>query len=677
MIDRKSPSNTDKLMAIPSEGGYHQFDVEFANEIAHLESFNKHLYRPNSYLHKWWARRCGTTFRLLLQNLVGDSNRKTFYSAGGLEGKLILDPMIGGGTTLHEAIRLGANVIGYDIDPIPILQAKASLNSIELSRLKPAYSEFHSRLEKRIGPLFVSACPKCDEKSELRFTIHGLKKRCQCRNVIIVDSYILREESAKEKIRICPDCLNICLEENCYCEERNSSKILVEKKEKVCPICETQYATDRSIPYYTRFTPIANVGECKSHGLYFSTFSKEDRSILAEADKIRKAITFDSELSIQPGPKSSALIRQGIEIFPDLFSSRQLLYIKNAAELLPEFDKIERLYLGLMVSTSLEFNSMLCGYKGAKKRRAGAIRHVFAYHAYSFPHTVLENNPIYSKPASGTLQKLYKDKIRRARIWAMEPRERNIDGSGERFVPIHGEVDYGIEVEDPNELTEGTRKYLLKQGSATKLSLASNSVDFVVTDPPYYDSVQYSDLANFFRVWLRQFVANGTIRNIDWDYSTERSAVSSTTNSGSDVAHHHYQNLLTEIMAECFRVLRKEEGRLILSFHHWDYRAWAALTVALKQANFYLISRWVVHSENPSSVHIARQNSLSHDALLTFSPGQPKIRCGWQIPEYLDKTDSARFCTDCSNLLGWILESEQTAGQIPGIWKSVMSHQKR
>lgn len=30
--------------------------------------------------------------------------------------------MMGGGTILHEAIRLGANVIGYDIDPIPVLQ---------------------------------------------------------------------------------------------------------------------------------------------------------------------------------------------------------------------------------------------------------------------------------------------------------------------------------------------------------------------------------------------------------------------------------------------------------------------------------------------------------------------------------------------------------------------------
>ncbi|MCZ7672258.1 MAG: hypothetical protein M5U34_36605 [Chloroflexi bacterium] len=54
----------------------------------------------------------------------------------------MLDPMMGGGTTLHEAIRLGANVIGADIDPIPILQARASLSKVALPDLETAFSQF-------------------------------------------------------------------------------------------------------------------------------------------------------------------------------------------------------------------------------------------------------------------------------------------------------------------------------------------------------------------------------------------------------------------------------------------------------------------------------------------------------------------------------------------------------
>ena len=81
------------------------FPEEEANVLAHLESFNKHLFRPNTYLHKWWARRSGTTFRFILKQLAPEAKLRDYYAAGGLEGITILDPMMGG-TTLHEAFVL-------------------------------------------------------------------------------------------------------------------------------------------------------------------------------------------------------------------------------------------------------------------------------------------------------------------------------------------------------------------------------------------------------------------------------------------------------------------------------------------------------------------------------------------------------------------------------------------
>ncbi len=117
------------------------FPEDEANKLAAFESYNKHLYRPNTYLHKWWARRSGTTFRYILKQLASNPGKQSFYEAGGLEGKIIFDPMMGGGTILHEAIRMGANVIGIDIDPIPVLQAKASLTQSSLKHKKDIYLE--------------------------------------------------------------------------------------------------------------------------------------------------------------------------------------------------------------------------------------------------------------------------------------------------------------------------------------------------------------------------------------------------------------------------------------------------------------------------------------------------------------------------------------------------------
>jgi hypothetical protein len=63
----------------------HYFPEDEANDLAKLESYNIHLFRPNSYLHKWWARRSGTTFRYILKQLVPDRYRRDYYTPGGLE----------------------------------------------------------------------------------------------------------------------------------------------------------------------------------------------------------------------------------------------------------------------------------------------------------------------------------------------------------------------------------------------------------------------------------------------------------------------------------------------------------------------------------------------------------------------------------------------------------------
>src|SRR3972149_9684008 len=102
------------LSSVPIDNSFPERE---ANELAQVESFNKHLLRPNTYLHKWWARRSGTTFRYLLKQLCDDPAKRDYYAIGGLDGKIILDPMIGGGTIIHEAIRLGASVVGCGIDP--------------------------------------------------------------------------------------------------------------------------------------------------------------------------------------------------------------------------------------------------------------------------------------------------------------------------------------------------------------------------------------------------------------------------------------------------------------------------------------------------------------------------------------------------------------------------------
>ena len=145
------------------------FPEHFVDSLSRQEVFNKHLFRPNTYLHKWWARRCGSTFRTILKQFAPHSKRRDYYAPGGLEGKTVLDPMMGGGTTLHEAIRLGANVIGADIDPIPIIQARASLTEADLTDLGYAFNRFFANLYDHLGHYFQTECPTCASTTNIQY----------------------------------------------------------------------------------------------------------------------------------------------------------------------------------------------------------------------------------------------------------------------------------------------------------------------------------------------------------------------------------------------------------------------------------------------------------------------------------------------------------------------------
>lgn len=644
------------------------FNEGFADTFAHIESYNKHLFRPNTYLHKWWARRCGSTFRNILKCLTDNEASRGYYSPGGLEGKIILDPMMGGGTTLHEAIRMGANVIGADLDPIPVLQARASLTDIPLKDLEETFENFYNTLRETMAPFYKTKCPHCIEDIEAQFFLYGLRKKCNCQTVLSVDSTILRHEPDGSVIRICPHCYTVSKDGEHVCTGNLNKIPLVEKTVKKCSSCNTKYQEDMTIPFVQRYIPYVVVGKCEKHGMFFKMIDENDSAILSKAIQIAdEKVRFNQgDFIIDAGPKSSDLIRRGISTYLELFSARQLLYLSTAIHLIQGYEPKIRLNLALLISTSLEFTSMLCGYKGAEVRRPGAIRHTFSHHAYSFPNTALENNPLYPEKSSGTLQKLFHDRIRKSRQWAMAPEEKLIKNnkSTNKKVIIEGERDFGVEFTNPNDLLSDKRRFMIIQGSSTNLSIPSDFVDFVVTDPPYFDSVQYSDLAAFFRVWLRQMLPHEAI----WNYNVDESAVDlNGTGNGQ------YTNALSGIYSECNRVLKKGRGRLIFTFHHWKPKGWAALTIALKRSNFVLLNRYVVHSENPISVHIANMNSLKHDTILVCSPRQNREIPVWELPTSINKEDSKIFCHDCGAVLGWMLSSDITEERISEIWSELLN----
>jgi len=646
------------------------FPEEEIDELARRESFNKHLYRPNTYLHKWWARRSGTTFRYILKSLVPDAGRRGYYEPGGLEGTVILDPMMGGGTIVHEAIRLGANVIGVDIDPIPVVQARATLTHLPLSAKRAVFRDFLRALERELSSLYRTTCPECDQPAETQFVLYGLRRRCACREVLYLDSLLLRENHG-QNVYICPRCRQVYAGPSHRCQGPREPSIVV-KGTRRCEQCSAPFEDLLDEPFRDRYVPLVVVAHCSDHALFFKAPDPVDLAHIARAHELASSMDLsdDAAFRVPAGPKSRDLLSHNVTSFTQLFTARQLIYVHAAQTLLRDLPHEHRLWLALLVSTSLDFNCLLCGYKGAGIRRPGAIRHVFSHHAYSFPYTALENNPVFSGKRSGTLQRLFADRVARAGRWARQPVETLISDGLATKVTLRGEVDAGIPVDDVDALAGGARRFLVLQQDAGTLDIPEGSVAHVVTDPPYYDSVQYSDLSHFFRVWLRTFLPN----EADWRYDPLSSAVS----EGGTLADHKYGAVLGRIWRTCHHALDKTHGRLIFTFHHWDPDAWAELTLSLRRARFLLVNRWVVFSENPTSVHVRDLKALKHDVVLVLRPctSQPEPAepdsLRWSEPEPIDTADSERFCRDCGAALGWFLGAALSEEEIRDRWRHLL-----
>ena len=107
---------------------------------------------------------------------------------------------------------------------------------------------------------------------------------------------------------------------------------LIVKGDKRCAACGQQYDELLELPFYARYIPVAIVGVCEQHGIFFRSPSESDLERIREADARRDCLDFGplSDFAVMDGPKSGDLLRHNIRSYLDVFSSRQLLYLHTA-----------------------------------------------------------------------------------------------------------------------------------------------------------------------------------------------------------------------------------------------------------------------------------------------------------------------------------------------------------
>ena len=129
------------------------------------------------------------------------------------------------------------------------------------------------------------------------------------------------------------------------------------------------------------------------------------------------------------------------------------------------------------------------------------------------------------------------------------------------------------------------RAIYLECGSSDQINLPDQSIDLVVTDPPFFDNVHYSELADFFLSWQilypHGFNNQSTTRNIK---------------EVQDTDSNQFSIKLGNVFTECYRVM-KDDGLLIFTYHHSHKDGWTSLVEALLGSGFSVINTHPVKSE--------------------------------------------------------------------------------
>ncbi len=635
------------------------------DEMAEKETYRRDVYRPIYSLHKWWARRAGSTFRCLgLAALTDETVTKddilTERSTGTHDGLYInpdddridrdvtvLDPFAGGGTTLVEMNRLGADVTGYELNPVAWWTVKKSMDDVNLDVLEQEFERILEETREELAEYYTTIDPDTGQKCEVLYYFQSQKIPClTCDEEV---QLFPRYQLAKT-MKTRPGAL--------YCPNPNCDDRIIELKSRkkglkagtdveiangnvetvsedgneVCTTCGHEFDPNNGTYGYGKYTcsnghkhdvkeTLQRQGEKPQFDRFalqyidprgdkrIKKFDKRDDKRAQQAQEKYNELSSDLPIPTQKipdGDKTGALLNYNYDQFNQLFTDRHLLtfglLFQKAINIQQrEFDNADSEniseFIITTISASLEYNSKLCRWHAGNTKGIS----VFERHAYSPKTQPVEPNIISTEGTISSIDNFFR-KVYRAKDYCQGPFEKiknRKSGDVEQFY-VHSE-----------SISESKVKSLNCKTSE-RLDQADESVDYVITDPPYYDNVQYSELSDYFYVWLRE-----CLKDKYEEFSPELvpKAREIVANQSANKDEEFFVESLSNVFSEANRVL-KPEGEMIFTYHHNENEAWSVILQALIQSGFTIAGAYPVQSEMPNNPHISDLDNAEYDILI-------------------------------------------------------------
>jgi adenine-specific DNA methylase len=185
------------------------------------------------------------------------------------------------------------------------------------------------------------------------------------------------------------------------------------------------------------------------------------------------------------------------------------------------------------------------------------------------------------------------------------------------------------------------------QGSAPKALNASAialdrkaEYDLIITDPPYYDAIPYSDLMDYFYIWLRRS-GSGLSPAFDEAFSERLSPkwqgeksdgelIDDSSRHGGDStkSKQAYEDGMAKVFVNCHQALTPE-GRLVIVFAHKKPDAWETLVAAIIRAGFVVDGSWPIQTEQAARMRAQSSAALASSVWLVCRKRPAGTKPGW------------------------------------------------
>ena len=174
---------------------------------------------------------------------------------------------------------------------------------------------------------------------------------------------------------------------------------------------------------------------------------------------------------------------------------------------------------------------------------------------------------------------------------------------------------------------------------ASAITCPTDSVDLILTDPPYYDAIPYSDLMDFFYVWLRRST-HALCPEIDavfrkplgpkWDHDSEDGELiddASRFGGNKELSKQNYEDGMARSFQSCHAALRPD-GRLVVVFANKNPNAWETLVAALIRSGFVVDGSWPIETEMGNRNRAIASAALSSSVWIVCKK-RPAAPPGW------------------------------------------------